>query len=156
LPGGMNVGALYSFNQDFAHLKSRLVFEPGQGLSIPKEHSTWAAYWSGWQYLYVEEPREQPIDLLNGMAAEQGVGRFASFGFADKNTNPVEWSVSGGVGGRGVIPSRDDDTFGIGYYYAKLETLRFSEPLALRDSTQGFECFYNIAVTPACHLTMDV
>ncbi len=30
----MNVGALYSFNQDFVHLNSRFVFRPGEGLSF--------------------------------------------------------------------------------------------------------------------------
>jgi hypothetical protein len=46
LPGGMNIGALYSFDQDFAEIDSRLVFAPGEGLAIPKKNSTWAGYWS--------------------------------------------------------------------------------------------------------------
>ena len=51
-------------------------------------------------------------------ARPRGVlGFFARFGIADKDTNPVEWSASGGLGGRGVIPYRDDDLFGAGYLH---------------------------------------
>ena len=57
----MNVGGLWSFNQDFAKLNTRFVFQPGQGLVVPKENSTWAAYLSTWQYLYTEEPSERPL-----------------------------------------------------------------------------------------------
>jgi porin len=72
-----------------------------------------------WQYVYTKDTdAEGPINLLNGQPDQQGLGLFARFGFADKETNPVEWAISGGVGGRGLIPSRDNDNFGIGYYGA--------------------------------------
>jgi len=64
--------------------------------------------------------------------------------------------TTGGVGGRGIIPSRDNDTFGIGYYYNRIQTLRLSNFLGQKDSAQGFECFYNIAITPASHVTLDL
>jgi porin len=156
LPGGMNVGALYSFNQHFARLNTRLVFQPGQGLVVPTKDSTWAVYWSAWQYLFTEQPGKRPLEQLIGEPKQRGIGLFARFGFADKETNPVEWAVSGGVGGRGLIPSRDNDCFGLGYYYNSIQTLRLSSPLGIKDSSQGFECFYNIAITPACHLTLDL
>jgi porin len=35
LPGGLNVGGIYSFNQNFAALNSRFVFQPGEGLVVP-------------------------------------------------------------------------------------------------------------------------
>jgi porin len=65
-------------------------------------------------------------------------------------------AVSGGIGGRGIIPSRDNDIFGIGYYYNSIQQLRLSGPSGLADSAQGFECFYNIALTPACRVTLDL
>ena len=156
LPGGMNVGGLYSFNQDFARLDSRLTLQPGQGLVIPQKSTTWAGYWSAWQYVYTEQTGEQPVDLLNGQPDEQGVGLFARFGFADKKTNPVEWALSGGVGGRGIIPTRDNDTFGVGAYYNKIQTTTLTGFLGARDSAKGLECFYNVAVTPASHVTLDL
>jgi porin len=155
LPGGMNVGGLYSFNQDFVHLRTRIIFQPGEGLVVPNKNSTWAVYWSGWQYLFVEDHGKPPAQL-QGQPKHQGIGVFARFGFADKETNPVELAVSGGIGGRGLIPSRDNDSFGVGYYYNNIQTLRISNILGIRDSSQGFEFFYNLAVTPAARLTFDV
>jgi porin len=152
----MNVGGLYSFDQDFARLNRRLIFQPGEGLVIPKKHSTWAVYWSAWQYFFTEQPGNLPIDLLNGEPDQQGVGMFTRFGFADKDTNPTEWAVSGGIGGRGVIPSRDNDTFGLGYYYNSVQQTRLFSALGVKDSAQGFEGFYNIALTPAWRVTVDL
>ena len=138
--------------------KTRLVLQPGQGVSlvVPKKGSTWAAYWSGWQYLYTAPPGTRPLEQISGEPRQRGIGVFARFGFADKDTNPTEWAVSGGIGGRGLIPSRDNDCFGVGYYYNSIQTLRLSGLLGIKDSTQGLECFYNIAITPAAHLTLDL
>jgi len=156
LPGGMNVGFLYSFDQDFTSLSGEFIFQPGEGLIIPTENSTWAAYWSGWQYLYVEQAKDAPISATNGLPDLEGVGLFARFGFADQDTNPIEWSASAGVGGRGIFPSRDLDTFGVGYYYSAIQTTLISNVLGVDDRTQGFEAFYNVAITPATRLTFDV
>jgi porin len=155
LPGGMNIGGLYSFNQDFAHLNTRLVFQPGEGLSVPTANTTWAVYWSGFQYLYVGDD-DQPLVEMSGAAKHRGIGLFARVGFADEETNPIDISVSGGIGGRGLIPSRPDDTFGLGYYYNRNQTLRFLNILGIEDSSQGLECYYNIAITPAARLTLDL
>ena len=140
------------------------MFEKGIGRSgsrtfflvVPKKGSTWAAYWSGWQYLYIAPPGTRPLEQISGELRQRGIGVFARFGFADKDTNPTEWAVSGGIGGRGLIPSRDNDCFGVGYYYNSIQTLRLSGLLGIKDSTQGLECFYNIAITPAAHLTLDL
>lgn len=156
LPGGMNIGALYSFDQEFANLNTRLIFQPGEGLVVPKENSTWAAYWSAWQYVFTRDDERRPVNVLDGNPDRQGLGLFARFGFADKDTNPVKWAASGGVGGRGMIPTRDNDTCGIGYYYTQLETSQFVTGATLDDSARGFECYYDIAVTPAVHVTLDL
>jgi porin len=156
LPGGMNVGGLYSFNQDFNQIGGRLIFQPGQELAVEQEDDTWAVYWSAWQYLFVEDPRDEPLDLHNGVPDREGVGVFARFGVADEDTNPVEWSGSFGVGGRGIIPSRDDDVFGVGYYYTRFQETRVGGLLGVKDHGQGFETFYNAAITPASHLTFDL
>ena len=79
----------------------------------------------------------------------------ARVGLADQDTNPVEWSLSAGIGGRGIIPSRDNDTFGVGYFYTNIQTTRLSGIVGVENQTQGFEAFYNIAITPAAHLTLD-
>ena len=127
-----------------------------KGLVIPKENSTWAVFWSTWQYLFVEGTANLQIDTHNGEPDLQGVGFFVRFGFADRETNPNLWAVSGGLGGRGIVPYRDNDTFGIGYYYNSVQQGRLSGILGIEDSAQGFELFYNIAITPACRVTLDL
>ncbi|HEY7090562.1 MAG TPA: carbohydrate porin, partial [Tepidisphaeraceae bacterium] len=62
LPGGMNVGGLYSWDQKFAQIRGQIVFEPGLGIVIPTDDSTWAIYWSMWQYLWVQDPDDKPIN----------------------------------------------------------------------------------------------
>jgi porin len=81
---------------------------------------------------------------------------FTRLGFADEDTSPIEWAVSGGLGGRGVIPSRDNDTFGLGYYYQSIQKTLLTSALGIGDSAQGFEGFYNIALTPASRVTLDL
>lgn len=156
LPGGMNFGALYSFAQDFANLNGRIVFQPGQGLALQQAKDTWAFYWSGWQYLYVADPDDKPINLGNGMPDHTGFGLFTRFGVSDPDTNPFRWSGSLGLGGRGLIPTRDNDIYGIGYFYTRIGESRITGLLPVSDEAQGLEAFYNVAITPAAHLTFDV
>lgn len=159
LPGGFNVGGIYSFAGDFAQLGGRLIFTPGQGLSPSKEDDAWCVYTSAWQYLYapdIKAGEDGKIDLANGKADHRGLGLFGRFGFADQDVNPVEWAASLGLGGRGLIPGREGDTFGVGYFYSEVQSLRVSSIIGLEDSTCGIEAFYNIALTPAAGLTFDI
>ncbi len=155
LPGGQNLGFLYSFDQAFKEIDGRLVIRPGEGLVIPQEDSTWAAYWSMWQYLVVKDKGQAPIDLANKTPDHRGFGVFARAGVADHDTNPAKWSMSGGVGGRGV-GGRPDDMYGVGYYYTRLQKALFLDALNIEDHAQGLEAYYNIAITPAAQLTIDL
>ena len=133
------------------------MFEPGVGLSVPTKDESWFVYWSGWQYLWTEEEAgDAPLSLINRKPDLQGIGLFARVGFADQDTIVTEWSASGGVGGRGIIPGRDDDIFGLGYFYIKGNTPRLTGTGIIDDYSQGFEAFYNIAITPSTSLTLDV
>jgi porin len=85
-------------------------------------------------------------------------GVFGNAGISDGKPNPIKWSVIFGIGGSSPIPNRPLDTFGLAYYY-----LGFSDDFKnvartvapLRDE-RGAELFYNVAVTPWCHVTGDV
>jgi hypothetical protein len=134
----------------------RFTLVPGEGIVPPTDDDTWTIFVSGWQYLHSEEEAKGPIDLMDGKPDLQGFGVFWRVGFADKDTNPVEWSISGGLGGRGLIPRRDHDTFGVGYFYSGIVTTRISGIVGLDGHTQGFEFFYNLAITPAAQVTFDV
>ena len=95
------------------------------------------------------------MNLANGVPDLQGVGFFLRGGISDQDTNPVEWTLSGGIGGRGGIPGRDDDTFGIAYYYTKVQQTRFTGIAGLDDDSEGIEAYYSIALSPAADLTFS-
>jgi porin len=156
LPGGQNIGFGYAFDSEFADLGGRLVFQPGQGLARATKDSTWAAYWSAWQYVWVNDDSEAPIDLMNGVQDRQGVGLFARFGFSDKDTNTIEWTASGGLGGKGIIPGRERDTCGVGVFYLSVQPDLLIERFGVGDHSQGLEAYYNLSITPATNLSFDL
>jgi porin len=160
LPGGFNATYLYYFDKDFTNLNSFAV--QSRGIDTSRKHQSWTFFVSAWQYLYTEQAPDGPLDLNNQVPDLEGVGLFTRFSFADKTTNPWKNHVSGGIGGRGVVPTRDNDVFGIGYFYNWLETARLDTRLGEIDlidvdsNEWGFEFFYNIAITPAAKLSFDI
>jgi porin len=81
---------------------------------------------------------------------------FGRLGFADEDTNPFETSVSVGIGGRGVIDSRPNDVFGIGYFYNDVYDNNLTSKLGFEGESQGVEAFYNLAITPAAKFAINV
>jgi porin len=154
LPGGMNLGGVYIWGSEFFDFSGRFTFERGQGLVPPESSDTWIAYWSGWQYIYTPESAAGPINVTDGRPDLEGFGLFWRTSQADEDVNPAKWTVSGGIGGRGMIPGRKRDAYGVGYYYNSVQSERLLERSQRGDSTQGVECFYSIEVTPAAHLTL--
>jgi porin len=157
LPGGFNLGGIYSWDNHFNELGKRFVFTPGEGLTAQHKSDTWCAYLTGWQYLFTpDQVGPEPIRTGDGRPDYKGIGLFYRAGIADRQTSPVDWALSGGFGGRGLIPSRDQDTWGVGYYYTHLQHERIFSLLRVSDNSQGFEAFYNIALTGWAHFTIDV
>ncbi len=113
------------------------------GLTLERESSSWAALYSFDQYLYMED---EP--------SKQGVGLFGRFGFSDGEANPIEAFYSFGVGGKGIIPDRDNDKFGVGYFFTDYSG-DLPDLLGI-SSSQGVELFYNIEATPWLHITPDL
>jgi len=96
LPGGMTIGGLYSINQSRAPLtEDPLILIPDvlAGNSIKTDKDSWAVYWNGFQYLQGDEKR--------------GWGVFGRFGFSDGDPNLIAWSMASGIGGVGLLPSRE-------------------------------------------------
>lgn len=155
LPGGTNVGFVYAFDGEFTELGGKLQFRPS-GVTLPSEGESWSAFVSTWQYLHLMDEAPAKIDLANGRQDLRGIGIFSRLGFADQDTNPVEWSLSGGVGAKGLIPARENDTCGVGYVFSDFQNSGRLEPLGLEGSTQAAEVYYNVAITPAVGLTFDV
>ena len=71
------------------------------------------------------------------------------FGASDSNPSPLDLFGHLGVGGNSPIPNRSRDNFGAGYYFAGVSnTLQETLLPAIRlRSENGFEGFYNVAIT---------
>ena len=113
----------------------------------PKRGS-WNVYYNFDQYLY--EPKK---------GSDQGIGIFGRFGASDGNPNFMHFFYSIGVGGKGIIPNRPLDQFGLGFYYIDINKPKIQGLLRtaklLRDE-YGFEAYYNFAITPWLLLTPDI
>lgn len=156
-PFGLTGHQLISFlwsNKDFTSLSQdprTLIGNAVLGTALKKESGSWGFMYNFDQYFY--QDKDDPT---------QGVGVFGRFGISDGKANPVAQFYSFGLGGKGMIPTRAQDRFGIGYYYLKLsgELRDTFPPLLLKriglDHEQGVELFYNIAITPWLHLTPDL
>jgi porin len=154
LPGGLRVNYQHAFDRNFVDLAGRFI-TPG-GVAIPTEGDSWCAFANMWQYLFVAEAPTGPINITNGRTDLRGFGIFARAGFADPDTNPIEWIVSGGIGAKGVIPGRDRDAMGIGYAYSQTSELPLVTTLLVNDHANRFEAYYSVAITPAAELTLDL
>jgi porin len=116
------------------------------GLLIPvqplnKEDKTWAAVYSFEQYLWKPEAESR-----------RGLGGFFSAGASDGKANPIKYSYSLGVTGKGMVPGRPHDDFGIGWSRTEFSDkfvpfLRRTFDLGL-DKEDALELYYNVAVTP--------
>ena len=145
--GSHTFGATYG-TKDYTLLSQdpRLLLGSLLGLPVTFESSddAWSFTYNMHQYLYTD-----PQDPT------QGYGVFARFGTADDKTNLISNFYSAGIGGKGMISGRDQDTFGIGYFYSQLSDEL--GPLVERNfgDTQGVELFYNIELTKWLHVTPD-
>ncbi|MHB8108700.1 MAG: carbohydrate porin [Syntrophorhabdaceae bacterium] len=136
LTGHHFLGVMYS-NREFIAIdqNARIMM---QNRRLETTRGSWAMYYNFDQFVY--EPEK---------ASGRGIGIFGRFGLSDGDPNPVHYFYSIGIGGKGMIPGRPKDDFGIGYYYIDI-----SNP-ALRDE-YGFEAYYNVALAPWMKLTPDV
>ena len=88
----------------------RRIFErffPGLLVPVQRpnvEHQAWNFAYNFDQYLW------HP-----GGDQKRGVGVFFRFGVSDGDANPIKYHYSAGIGGKGVVPGRPNDTFGIGW-----------------------------------------
>jgi len=156
-PFGFTGHQLISFlwsNKDFTSLsqdRRMLIGNVLLGTTPKKESGSWAFMYNFDQYFYQDKQ-----DFT------QGVGIFGRFGISDGKANPVAQFYSFGLGGKGLIPTRQQDRYGVGYYYLKVSgELRDTFPALLLkrvglDHEQGVELFYNIAATPWLHVTPDL
>ena len=146
LTGHQLLGATYS-NRKFTSIdqNARFIFENG---AFEEEKGSWNVYYNFDQYFY--EPKK---------GSGEGIGIFGRFGASDGDPNFMHFFYSLGIGGKGVIPSRERDRYGFGFYYIDVKNPElqglFRNIKLLRDE-YGFEAFYNFAITPWLLLTPDI
>jgi porin len=114
---------------------------PATSAPLNQENETWAAVYSFEQYLW--QPAGDP---------KRGIGMFFSAGLSDGKANPIKTSYSLGLVGKGVVPGRPRDDFGIGWARTEFSddfvpTLRDTFDLGL-DHEDAVELYYNASVTP--------
>lgn len=116
---------------------------------LERKSETWSVYYNFDQYLW--QSQADP---------KQGIGIFFRFGLSDGNPNPVKYHYNVGVGGRGLIPGRPRDTYGVGWsriefsdhFFAFLRQ-RLSLGLSREDTV---EAFYNAALTAWLNVSLDL
>jgi carbohydrate-selective porin OprB len=173
LGGTLNPVFIYS-NKDTAEVDNPFFpIDPQTDITLPIEvpsySDNWGVIFTLDQYLWkpdrAKKAQGAAADRPSPSAAfafqEPGIGLFARFGYTPDDRNLYYMYASGGIGARGVFPSRPYDRFGIGAY-----TLIKSDDFGsdgfgkladvLLEDEVGLEAYYNLALTPAVQLSFDV
>jgi len=124
------------------------------GLLVPVQpanttSNTWAVYYNFDQFLW--SPQGQP---------DKGIGAFFRFGISDGIANPIKYAYNVGLGGKGIVPGRPMDTFGVGWARTQLSSnfvpfLRQRLNLGL-DKEDAVEMYYNFSITKWLNATLDL
>jgi porin len=110
---------------------------------------TWSVYYNFDQYLW--SPAGAP---------DRGIGVFFRFGASDGVANPIKYAYNVGIGGKGLVPGRPCDNFGIGW--ARTELSGNFVPLLRQQLRLGLghedaiELYCNAALTPWVSAALDL
>jgi porin len=137
------LGGVYS-DRLFVALDQRLLNFIIPELPIQTDSGSFALYYNFDQYIYQPDPR-----------SERGVGIFGRVGVSDGEANPIKAFFSAGIVGKGIIPGRENDSLGLGYYYYMASDVQTLDALGFGDAMGG-EIYYEIAITPWLRLTPDI
>lgn len=114
-----------------------------------REDSTWTVFYGFDQYFW------HP-----GGDQKRGIGMFFNFGASDGDANPIKYSYMAGIGGKGVVPGRPHDTFGVGWARTQFSDnfvpfLRQQLDLGF-DHEDAVEMFYNASLTRWLNMSLDL
>ena len=151
-PGHQLFGGAWS-NKKFTNLDQdpRTVLSnillPKRFIPLKTYKDSWCFYYNMDHYLYLKEG-----------STDQGIGVFARYAVSDGKANPIKYFASFGISGKGLIPGRCQDTFGVGYYHAWLSNQipSIAYRFLLNGNEQGGELYYNIYLTPWLQITPDL
>jgi porin len=107
-----------------------------------------------WSLVYVAEQRLW-ADRCNDNRYIQFT---TAWGLADELTNPFHWTGNAFVQGHGLLPGREKDPLGIGWFYSGLSSnfKNLLQPVLPLEDLTGAEVYYNAEITRWFHLTFDL
>ncbi|MGB5711108.1 MAG: carbohydrate porin, partial [Waterburya sp.] len=129
------------------------------------------------QYLFTIDPKASQEDPQSSETSQHhsadrvyvptpGLGVFGRFGIGPESQNLISLFGSFGISGVGLIPGREYDQFGFGWYYVGIsddlsdfinDSTLLSDALPVDGADEnGLEAYYNFAITPAMQLSADV
>lgn len=165
-PGMVQVMLAYTSKDGTDVGNQHLVPDAISGAKLPTKSGNWLFEISGQQYFW--QPAGVSVSRAAGGRKEDfqvatkdfgkdqpGLGIFYKFSWTPEDRNAYNMYASGGVGGRGVIPGRPYDRFGVGAYWLKESNDLDKQPGNLLGNETGVEAFYNLAITPWLQLSAD-
>ena len=128
---------------------------PIQGVPINYKSDSWLSIGNISQYLFV---KDHPGAIAGKLASGQplrGIGVLGRLGYAPDQTNTITRDASMALFTHGLFDSRQNDSFGAGFYYngisspLKLDIAQLSRNKNAVQNEKGSEIFYDVAITPA-------
>ena len=147
LPGHQSLEGAYATGKFSPLSEDDYVILDAPGIHANRRSGSWVFTYGFDQFLVVDD--ETPT---------KGWGIFGNISLADQATNPVHWFLNVGAGGTSPLPGRTADSFGMGYYYLGTSSVlrEILRPVSPIGNEQGFELFYNAAITSWFTLTADI
>ena len=146
-PGYHMFGGNYSSGDYTSTDPAGFTIIPGQGLVADEVTGSWSLF-----YVFNQQLWADPCN------ANRNLSFTSQFGLADDNPNAIHWAATAAIEGRGVISGREQDRFGVGYFFQGLSgnMKDLVGPLVPLQDLHGVELYYNAALTPWFHLTADL
>jgi porin len=135
------------FNQDFFKFGDYDYWYPDDriaGLKFGSKDESWAFWYNG-QLAFWTHPTD----------ADRQMGFFVRFGYADDETNFIEWNLAGGIGGVGLFDMRPRDRFGFGVYHLEPSDKAPLPAFGIKEET-GAEIFYTVQLSREVAITADL
>lgn len=142
------VGFRIGFDKDFLRRGDlpRLELPPDAPprLRFSTKDESWAFWYNGQLDLWIDDTDDERRARL-----------FLRSGYADDETNFIQWDLAAGVGGMGVLDLRPRDRFGIGVYHLEPSNELPLPQFGVGEET-NVEVFYNAELLKGVNLTADL
>jgi porin len=163
LPGDYRILAAYSTKNftDFNVDSRDLIGEVIGTVPVSKKDGNYCVLLDFDQYLWTRDAAQTPSDAPSRKGLPPvGFGLFFRAGWEPQDRNVIDQFYSFGIGGYGGLPGRDRDQWGVGWAGSHISgDLRNDLSFLGKRVNQfenGFEAFYNFAVTPATHVSLNL